>query len=120
MLQYWAQVDVEYSDQPIVYVEYAGSSSSTAQALAQRLKGQGFRIPGVEATDLAKGLDEIRYFHPGDRSAAERLSNSINASLKDMQITGVQAAKVVDLTAQRGARNFPGVLELWIDLSSVK
>jgi hypothetical protein len=120
VLQYWAQVDVESSDQPIVYVEYAGSSGSTAQALTQRLKGQGFRIPGVEATDLAKGLDEIRYFHPGDKSAAERLLNSINASLKDMQITGVQAPKVVDLTAQRGARNFPGVLEFWIDLSSAK
>lgn len=118
--QFWAQVDVEYSDQPIVYVEYAGSSGSTAQAIVQRLKGQGFRIPGMESTDLAKGLNEIRYFHPGDKAAAERLSASINASLKDLQMSGVQAAKVVDLTTQRGARNFPGVLELWIDLSSIK
>jgi hypothetical protein len=121
VLQYWAQVDVENCDQPIVYVEYAGpSGSTTAQALVQKLKGQAFRIPGIEATDLAKGLDEIRYYFPEDKAAAERLSNALNASLKDMQLSGVQPAKVVDLTTQRGARNFPGVVELWIDLSSAK
>ena len=68
--QYWAPVDVEYSDQPIVYLEFAGSNTPAAQALAQKLKLQGFRVPGVEVTDLAKGLSEVRFYHQAEKPAA--------------------------------------------------
>jgi hypothetical protein len=114
-VQYWAAVDVQYSDQPIVYVQYAGTNASAAQSLAAQLKARGFRVPGVETTDLAKGLNEIRYYYSQDKPAAEKLANA----LKEMQIAGLPI-KTTDLTSQKGSRNFPGVLELWIDLSSLK
>lgn len=119
-LQYWAEVDVQYSDQPIVYLEYAGADPSAAQSLAQKLRERGFRVPGVEATDLAKGLDEIRFYVAADKTAADKLATALNSSIQDLKFSGVQTVKVADMTAQKGARNYPGVLELWIDLSSVK
>jgi hypothetical protein len=118
-VQYWAAVDVQYSDQPIVYVQYAGTNASAAQSLAAQLKARGFRVPGVETTDLAKGLNEIRYYYSQDKPAAEKMANALNSVLKDMQIAGLPI-KITDLTSQKGSRNFPGVLELWIDLSSLK
>jgi len=119
-VQYWAQIEVRISDQPIVYVEYAAADAASAQTLAQKLKSQGFRVPGVEASELAKGIDEIHFYFAEDKAAAERLSTTVGAALKELQWSGVQAPKVVDLTSQKGPRNFPGVLELWIDLSSAK
>ncbi|WP_461330715.1 hypothetical protein [Bradyrhizobium liaoningense] len=119
-VQYWARIEVRTSDQPIVYVEYAAPDPANAQTLAQKLKGQGFRVPGVEPSDLAKGINEIHFYFAADKGAAERLSAAVGAALKELQWSGVQAPKVVDLTSQKGPRNFPGVLELWIDFSSVK
>jgi hypothetical protein len=120
ILQYWAQVDVPNSDQPIAYLEYAAPTGVAAQALAQKLKTKNFRIPGVEASDLAKGLAEIRYFFPTDNGAAGLLSEAVNGSIKELQISGIPTVKVIDGTAQRGPRNYPGVLELWLDLSAAK
>jgi len=60
---------------------------------SRKAQGTGFPDPGVEATDLAKGSTKSVIFIQGIKSAAERLLNSINASLKDMQIIGVQAPR---------------------------
>lgn len=119
-VQYWAQIEVSISDKPIVYIEYAASDATNVQTLGQKLKSQGFRVPGVEPSDLAKGINEIHFYFADDKTAAERLSAAVNAALKELQWSGVQAPKVVDMTSQKGPRNFPGVLELWIDISSAK
>ncbi|MDA9393096.1 hypothetical protein WN73_21505 [Bradyrhizobium sp. CCBAU 45394] len=120
VLQYWAAVEVQVSDQPIVYIEYASANPALAQTMSQKLKGQGFRVAGVEASDLAKGISEIHYYFADDKPATERLSAALGTALKELQWGGVQVPKVVDVTSQKGARNFPGVLELWIDLSAAK
>ncbi len=118
--QYWAPVDVEYSDQPIVYLEFAGGNTPAAQALAQKLKAQGFRVPGVEGTDLAKGLNEARFYHQAEKAAAEKLATVVTGAVRELGLTGVSTAKAIDLTDKAGARNFPGVIELWIDLPPPK
>ncbi|WP_315835254.1 hypothetical protein [Bradyrhizobium prioriisuperbiae] len=111
--QFWAQVEVQPSDKPIVYVEYATGGAAVAQPFVQKLKALGYRIPGVESTDLAKGLNEIRYYYAADKTSAEKLV----ADIKAMGPQGAVPIHVVDLTAKAGSRNFPGVVELWTDLS---
>lgn len=111
--QYWAQVEIQPSDKPIVYVEYATGGAAAAQPFVQKLKTQGYRIPGVESTDLAKGLNEIRYYYAADKTAADKLA----ADIKAMGLASVVPIHTVDLTAKAGSRNFPGVLELWTELS---
>jgi hypothetical protein len=117
--QYWAEVEVRASDQPMVYVQYMGASA-TADAFTQQLKTSSFRIPGMESTDLAKGLNEVRFYHPEERESAKRLADSIPSVAEQLRLPGLAAPKLVDLTAKAGPRNFPGVVELWIDLSAAR
>jgi hypothetical protein len=114
VVQYWAEVEINYSNQPIVYIEYANGTPALAELLAQTIIKQDFRVPGVEATSLAKGVNEIRYYYASDKAAADRLQAAISAARN--QLGGVITPKVVDMTANVGPRNFPGVVELWMDL----
>lgn len=90
VLQYWAPIEVQVSDQPIVYIEYASATAAFAQTIAQKLKAQGFRIPGVELSDLAKGIEEIHFYFANDKPAAEKLAAALAASLKELQWAGAR------------------------------
>jgi hypothetical protein len=114
--QYWLKVESELSDTPIVYMQYTDASVADAEAFAAVLREKGYRIPGVEATDLAKGLNVVRYFYSDDRVAAEKLSKDVAASLATLKYSNALPAKVEDLTNNRGRRNYPGVIEFWIDV----
>ncbi|MBI3435690.1 MAG: hypothetical protein HY056_11540 [Proteobacteria bacterium] len=113
--QYWLKVQVERSPQPVVYFQYASAPAASAQQFSQTLQQRGYRIPGVEATDLAKSLNEVRFYYPDDKEAAAKLARDTSAALRERYPT-MAATKDIDLTAKRGARNFPGVIELWLDL----
>jgi hypothetical protein len=116
-VQYWVDVEVIDPNQPIVYIEYAGGSPTLATVLSNQLKTGNFRVAGIESSDLAKGVNEIRFYFPSDKAGADQLRSVIAAAIAhDPALKGLQPPKVVDLTAMTGARNFPGVIELWIDL----
>ena len=118
-LQYWAGVTVEAPNQPIVYIEYTDGTATLAQIFGQAASKNNFQVSSADQTDQAKGFNEIRYFYPPDRAAANRLQEVIATALTDAKLQGIAPPKVVDMTT-RPSDGFPGVLELWIDLASTK
>ena len=115
--QYWLPVRVDRPDKPIVYYQYANIGKSDAQQLADTIQSKGYRIPEIQTFDSAKGMNEVRYFYPDDRRAAVKLAADVTLILKDRH-SMLSATKVVDLTATAPDKNFPGVLELWLDPTS--
>lgn len=47
---------------PIVYIQYTTAPAADADQFAQKLRDLGYQVPGIEATPLAKGLNEVRFF----------------------------------------------------------
>ena len=114
--QYWLRVRVDPSNKPIVYYVFANTSRPDAQQLADTIQAKGYRIPEIQTFEIAKGTNEVRYFFQADRSAAVKLAQDVTQILKDRRIV-LPPTKVVDPTGSPLDRNFPGVLELWLDTS---
>jgi hypothetical protein len=114
--QYWLPVQVDPSDKPIVYYQYAGISKAEAQTVADAIQSKGYRIPEIQTYDKAKATNEVRYFFPADRAAAVRLAADVTQILKQRRLN-LPATKVVDPSGPSLENNFPGVLELWLDPS---
>jgi hypothetical protein len=114
--QYWLKITIERSQVPIVYLQYTTAPPAAAALFAAALRQRGYQIPGVEATPLAKGLNEVKYYYVQDKEAAGKLARDTTATLRAPEYRNVEETKVVDMIASRGARNFPGVIELWLDL----
>jgi len=118
--QYWLHVRVDPSDKPIVYYQFAGSNNYTkanVQPIADAIQAKGYRIGEIQPFDIAKGTNEIRYFFPADRPAAVKLAADVAQVLKDRH-AGLPPTKVVDPTGSPLDKNYPGVLELWLDTAS--
>jgi hypothetical protein len=109
--QYWARVRGEPPQ--VVYVQY-WTSSSDAQRFADIL-ARKYRIPGVQKTEVAKNLNEIRYYYPKDERAANRLVEDVKEVLRDLGYQ-LPPPTVSNLTSKQGPQNYPGVIELWLDL----
>jgi hypothetical protein len=43
----------------------------------------------------------------------------VTKALRSLKYPDTPAVKVVDLTESRGKRNYPGVIELWLDLPGI-
>jgi uncharacterized coiled-coil protein SlyX len=114
--QYWLKVRVDPSKQPIVYYQFANTARPDAQQLADTIQARGYRIAEIQPFDIAKGTNEVRYFFPADRPAAVKLAQDVAQILKDRRIV-LPPTKVVDPTGSPLDRNYPGVLELWLDTS---
>jgi hypothetical protein len=117
--QYWLEVRVTPSQTPIVYVQYATATGVVASQIAAALREHGFQVPGVEETQLAKNVNEVRYFYSDDKNAANKLARDVTETLRSLKYPNMPAVKVVDLTESRGKRNYPGVIELWLDLPEI-
>ena len=75
--QYWLKVRVVTSvSLPTVYFQYTAAPKVTApaQALSQKLKAIGYKLPGEERVEAAQGKREVRYFYPQDKDDAEKLA----------------------------------------------
>jgi uncharacterized coiled-coil protein SlyX len=112
--QYWLRVRVDPSDKPIVYYQFANATRPDAQQLADAIQAKGYRIPEIQAFDIAKGANEVRYFFPADRPAAVKLAAGVTQILKDRHLV-LPPTKVIDPAGPPLDRNYPGVLELWLD-----
>jgi len=106
--QYWAAVRVV----PRVYIQYTNGEGAAIEPLRAALSAAGFDVPAAERTDNAAGLNEVRYFNTGDRSAADYLLRTLRAS--SFTTVNEAACRSFADTRLRG-RNF--VVELWVDLS---
>jgi hypothetical protein len=110
--QYWLPVKVDPSDQPIVYVQFAGGDRARAQQFADNLRTHGYRIPAVQPSSDARGLNEVRYYYPQDKATAEKVASDVTQVLRQRGYN-LPPTKVVDST---GSAGHPGALELWLDL----
>jgi len=119
--QYWLKVRVLTSvSLPTVYFQYTAAPKVTApaQALSQKLKAVGYKLPGEERVDTAQGKREVRYFYAPDKDDAEKLAQDTTKALADLGIPDkppVTARSMLDFS---GKKNAPGVLELWLDLTA--
>lgn len=112
--QYWLRVRVDASSQPIVYYQFASGTKQDVQPTADAIQAKGYRIPEVQPFDIAKGLNEVRYFFPADKAAAVKLAGDVTQVLRS-QGFNLAPTKVIEPTSAPLDRNFPGVLELWLD-----
>jgi hypothetical protein len=112
--QYWLRVRVDPSDKPIVYYQFANTARPDAQQIADTIQAKGYRIPEIQTFDIAKGTNEVHYFYPQDKPAATKLAADVTQTLKDRKLN-LPPTRVVDPTGSPLDRNFPGVLELWLD-----
>ncbi|MTH60056.1 hypothetical protein [Paracoccus litorisediminis] len=99
-----------------VFVQFAGALQRKEVAdMALTLKARGWNIQGAdkggERTASAAGLNEVRYFHPADKPAAEALASALAASAN--WVTGEIAIK--DLSAA-GLAASKGQLEIWTSI----
>ena len=72
-------------------------------------------MPGEERLEIARGLREVRYFHEGDRPAAEKLAADTTDTLTQLGYKMPQV-QVQSLTTWAGVKPQPGLLELWLSL----
>jgi hypothetical protein len=112
--QYWLQVRVDPSSEPIVFYQYASVARPDADQLAEAVRKQGYRIGEVQPFDVAKGTNEVRYFYSQDKPSAVKLASDVTKILR-ARGSSLPPTRVVDPIAPPLSRNFPGVLELWLD-----
>jgi len=113
-MQYWARVRATRSQKPVVYLQFTTASAASAQQFAVQLENR-YRI-SIENTVEAKGLNEVRYYFSEDASAAKRLADDVAATLKELGYQMTTTTVVRDLTKNGSTVNYPGVIELWLDL----
>lgn len=102
--QFWAIVLVV----PRIFIQFAGGTRETIDALRDSLSAQGFDMPAAERTTRAIGLSEMRYFTPVDRDAA-------NAALAVLRRSDLPAARNAACRSFAESRLSSFTLELWIE-----
>lgn len=103
----------------MVYYLFAGADRSGVQQLSGAIQQKGYRIPEERSEKDAKGLNEVRYFYASDQKAATKLATDVTAVLRDRGFRS-PPTRVVDRTNEPTAGDIPGVLELWLDASSLR
>lgn len=83
----------------------------SAQRLRQDLRDKGYRVDAAAPVSLQE--NEVRYFHPEDRDAAEKLKAHVDAFMEVLNRDGYMELKVRDLS-----KLYPGasekLFELWL------
>jgi hypothetical protein len=96
----------------VVYIQFAGLDREAVKGIAGKLVALGWPIQGAEQGgeryDHAAGLNEVRYFHPDDRTRAEVLATELSGAMAG------RAIKVLDVSESSYAMDTPGHLEIWI------
>lgn len=95
-----------------VFIQFAGYGRKSIIDLAGLLVSAGWRVEGAdrggERIAGAAGLNEVRYFNPGDADRAAALA------AKAGEWAGGRVFAVVDLSASRYGKAERGLLEIWI------
>jgi len=96
-----------------VFLLYAGYDREQTGALATALLAAGWNVQGAERGgdrhDAARGLNEVRFFHPDDLEAARHLAGLVSASLP-----GRPGMALQDLSGTRHAQPAGTRFEVWI------
>ncbi len=115
-VQWWIPVHVEQVALPTVYFQFSTVPREKAKQVSLALQAKGYRIPGEERIDMKRGLDEVRYFYPQDKDAADKLAADVTETLRSLGYTGLPPTVSQSYTSLPSKKNRPGIIELWIDL----
>ncbi|MCU0903443.1 MAG: hypothetical protein MUE83_06160 [Tabrizicola sp.] len=95
-----------------LFIQFAGYERAEVVKLAMVLSEAGWRVEGGERggerVTTATGLNEVRYFNPGDSGLALALAETLQGVNPD-KVIGVQ-----DLSATTYGKTQPGLLEIWV------
>lgn len=95
-----------------VFIQFAGFPRDQIVKLAQSLLQEGWQVEGAdrggERIKAATGLNEVRFFHPGDADRAAKLAEAAGVFAEGGRL------EVVDLSASGYGQAEPGLLEVWI------
>jgi hypothetical protein len=118
--QYWLKVRVIASASlPTVYFQYTDATKlPSAQALSQKLQAIGYKLPGEQRVEAAQNKREVRYFYQQDKDDAEKLAQETTKALPDLGLPDKPAVTIRSMLDYTGKKNAPGVLELWLDLTT--
>jgi predicted nucleic acid-binding Zn-ribbon protein len=107
---------VEASNQPTVFLQFAGGSRSQAEDLSRALAAKRYVLPDEERTSAAAGRHEIRYFYSQDEDPAKRLAADATEALQSLGYRAAASIEVKDFTGYTGKKPKLATLELWIEL----
>ena len=96
--------DVKTSDYTI-YIQYGDGSNAAAAALADKLKANGFRVPGLDQVASAPSVPQVRYYRKGQDALASALAAAIGANATTSFIGATR--KLPD-----------GIIEVWLPKST--
>lgn len=102
--------------QPTVWFQFAGGASrDSARVFAKELQSAGYVVPEPDRQASAARKREVRYYHEGDRSAAERLAADAAAALtrSGFPAQTITTQSMLDYPRKKPV---PGMLELWLEL----
>ena len=95
-----------------LFIQFAGYQRAEVVKLAAFLTESGWRVEGGdrggERVTTAAGLNEVRYFNPGDAALAQALAGTLQ-QVNPGKVIGVQ-----DLSASSYGKAEPGLLEIWV------
>jgi uncharacterized membrane protein HdeD (DUF308 family) len=99
-------------EQSRLFIQFAGYDRADVVKLALLLSESGWRVEGGdrggERVGTAAGLNEVRYFNPGDAALAQALAGTLQ-QVNPGKVIGVQ-----DLSASSYGKAEPGLLEIWV------
>lgn len=100
-----------------VYVQFAGGKRPDIVAVTDRLRADGWRVPGEERIAGAAGKKLIRYYYENDEPAAKALAKDLLQALNDTGFTRFTAIETQKLDPS-SFKNPPveGILEVWVEI----
>lgn len=102
----------EAQRQARLFIQFAGYPRDEVVKLASMLSATGWTVEGGdrggERVRTAAGLNEVRFFNPGDAALAATLANALQDAKPGTVI------KVQDLSASSYGKAQPGLLEVWV------
>jgi hypothetical protein len=101
-----------------VFIQYGKSvPGELADALADTLRAEGYIVPSEDR--IPNEAREVRYFHTGDRDAANTLAAKVTSGLAALGFPD-QSVAVLDFTSWAKTKPRAGTLELWLALPEAK
>jgi hypothetical protein len=79
-------------------------SAGAAEALAGTARAAGFRIEATDPVSVTIRATHVRFYHPEDGAAAQRLASSVGGEARDFTTSSVRVPEgTIELWMQGGA-----------------
>ncbi|MBI1185819.1 MAG: hypothetical protein GC206_00505 [Alphaproteobacteria bacterium] len=100
----------------IIYLHIrAEADRADAERVAERLRAEGFRVPGIELVPAPRGYGaNLRYYYEPQAPQADRIASLVSAALNEAQIAGWAGWSPRKVSLAGGYENLPrDRVEVW-------